>query len=95
MTEYKLSGWPDLPERQFTRTAYQRMLHALSLRYATVDQLARQTGLPRRQVKRFLKQLKAIGVTEIRQTSDWMLGWEKSQKWMRKWTAHCRTAIHL
>ncbi|RZT93658.1 hypothetical protein [Rivibacter subsaxonicus] len=56
MKHYKLSGWPDLPP-VYHRTAYRRMLHLMSQRFASVAQLTNESGLARPAVIAFLDML--------------------------------------
>lgn len=56
MKQYKLAAWPDLPAA-FHRTAYRRMLHQMSQRFVSVQQLMRASGLTRNAVVRFLDTL--------------------------------------
>ncbi|MGA0608794.1 hypothetical protein [Caldimonas sp. KR1-144] len=65
MKQYKLSGWPDLPP-PYHRTAYRRMLHLMSQRYASVPQLANESGLARPAVMAFLELLSARSVLRER-----------------------------
>lgn len=56
MKQYKLAAWPDLPA-SFHRTAYRRMLHRMSQRHVTVQQLMHESGLARAAVLQFLDSL--------------------------------------
>lgn len=56
MKHYKLSGWPDLPPT-YHRTAYRRMLHLMSHRFASVAHLTSESGLARPAVVAFLELL--------------------------------------
>lgn len=56
MKQYKLVAWPDLPA-PFHRMAYRRMLHQMSQRHVSLRQLARQSGLERSAVQRFIDTL--------------------------------------
>jgi hypothetical protein len=53
MKHYKLLAWPDLPTA-FHRTAYRRVLHEMSQRYATIAQLTHGSGLSRHDVRGLL-----------------------------------------
>jgi len=53
---YRLAGWPDLPAA-YRLTAYQRMLHQMSHRPASLRQLMRESGLQARAVRGFLDTL--------------------------------------
>lgn len=92
MTEYKLSGWPDLPD-EFKRTAYQRMLHEMSLRHATVTQLAYSSGLARGQVRRLLKRLIALGFAEKRHCDTWPVLWQQCQAWWYRHSLRTRPRV--
>lgn len=56
MKRYRLAGWPDLPSA-YHRTAYQRMLHRMSHRPASLRQLVRESGLQPSAVRGFLDTL--------------------------------------
>lgn len=56
MKQYKLAAWPDLPA-SFHRTAYRRMLHRMSQRHVSVQQLMHESGLARAAVMQFLDTL--------------------------------------
>lgn len=56
MKHYRLAGWPDLPAA-YHRTAYQRMLHQMSHRPASLRQLVLESGLQARVVRDFLDTL--------------------------------------
>ena len=56
MKHYKLVAWPDLPA-PFHRTAYRRMLHQMSQRHVSVQQLIHESGLSRAAVTQFLDTL--------------------------------------
>lgn len=58
MKQYKLAAWPDLPAA-FHRTAYRRMLHQMSQRHVSVQQLMHASGLTRNAVMQFLDILSA------------------------------------
>jgi len=53
---YRLVGWPELPSA-YHRTAYQRMLHQMSQRPASLRQLVRDSGLQTSAVRDFLDTL--------------------------------------
>jgi hypothetical protein len=63
MKHYKLSGWPDLPP-PYHRTAYRRMLHLMSQRFASVPQLTSESGLARPAVVAFLDMLDERGLVQ-------------------------------
>lgn len=56
MKHYKLAAWPDLPSA-FNRTGYQRMLHQMSQRHVSVQQLMHESGFARGAVMQFLDSL--------------------------------------
>jgi hypothetical protein len=56
MKRYRLAGWPELPSA-YHRTAYQRMLHQMSHRPASLRQLVRESGLQTSAVRGFLDTL--------------------------------------
>jgi DNA-binding IclR family transcriptional regulator len=56
MKRYRLAGWPELPAA-YHRTAYQRMLHRMSHRPASLRQLVRESGLQPSAVRGFLDSL--------------------------------------
>lgn len=56
MKRYRLAGWPELPAA-YHRTAYQRMLHCMSHRPASLRQLVRESGLQTSAVRGFLDSL--------------------------------------
>jgi lambda repressor-like predicted transcriptional regulator len=56
MKRYRLAGWPELPAA-YHRTAYQRMLHRMSHRPASLRQLVRESGLQTSAVRGFLDSL--------------------------------------
>ena len=68
MKHYKLSAWPDLPA-PFHRTAYRRMLHQMSQRYVSVQQLVQESGLARGEVLQFLDTLSERALLDLREHS--------------------------
>lgn len=56
MKHYKLARWPEL-EAPFHRTVYRRMLHQMSQRYVSVQQLVHESGLSRAAVVQFIDTL--------------------------------------
>jgi hypothetical protein len=85
MKHYKLSGWPDLPP-QYHRTAYRRMLHLMSQRYASVTQLANESGLARPAVMAFLELLSSRSVLRERDEAapDSFFGQLRPLEWFRR-----------
>lgn len=85
MKEYKLSGWPELPAL-YHRTAYRRMLHEMSQRYASVPQLVHASGLARQSVKEFVEMLSARGMLMERglPEPDSFFGGLMPLGWMRR-----------
>lgn len=69
MKAYKLSGWPELPA-PYHRTAYRRMLHEMSQRYASINQLMHASGLGRPAVKEFVEKLAARGMLVEREQQE-------------------------
>ena len=69
MKEFKLSAWPELLPAH-NRTAYRRMLNDMSHRYASLQQLAESSGLPRTEVRHFLELLEARGVLHERDVAS-------------------------
>ena len=69
MKHYKLAAWPDLPA-SFHRTAYRRMLHRMSQRHVSVQQLMHESGLARAAVMQFLDTLNERELLDEREQSD-------------------------
>lgn len=69
MKHYKLAAWPDLPA-SFHRTAYRRMLHRMSQRHVSVQQLMHESGLARAAVMQFLDSLHERELLDEREQSD-------------------------
>lgn len=61
MKEFKLASWPELPAA-YQRTAYRKLLSALSQRHLCLQQLVSASGLSRQEVRTFLDLLAHHGV---------------------------------
>ncbi len=85
MKYYKLQAWPDLPVA-FHRTAYRRMLHRMSQRYASVPQLMHESGLARLAVVQFLDLLSQRQLLSAREDGvpDSRFGQFKPVQWFRR-----------
>jgi hypothetical protein len=79
---YRLAGWPDLPA-PYHRTAYQRMLHQMSQRPASLRQLVRASGLQASAVRGFLDTLSQqdmlIEDEAVPKPKPTLVGWLKLQ----------------
>lgn len=69
MKQYKLGAWPDLPA-SFHRTAYRRMLHRMSQRHVSVQQLMHESGLARAAVMQFLEILHERQLLDEREQTE-------------------------
>lgn len=85
MKYYKLQGWPDLPVA-FRRTAYRRMLHRMSQRYASVPQLMHDSGLARAAVIQFIDLLTQSELLSTREddTPESRFGQLRPVQWFRR-----------
>ena len=85
MKHYKLQAWPDLPAA-FHRTAYRRMLHKMSQRYASVQQLMSESGLARTAVVQFLDMLAERKLLTVRDDGvpDSRFGPTSAFQWVRR-----------
>lgn len=74
MNEFRLLSWPEL-EHASLRTAHCRVLHAMSQRHASVDELAQASGLARPMVRRFIRELDHRGLLHKRRRGGHPLAW--------------------
>jgi hypothetical protein len=85
MKHYKLSGWPDLPPT-YHRTAYRRMLHLMSHRFASVAHLTSESGLARPAVVAFIELLEERRVLQEQEMAapDSLFGQLSPLSWFRR-----------
>ena len=88
MKQYKLAAWPELPA-SFHRTAYRRMLHRMSQRHVSVQQLMHESGLARAAVIQFLDTLQERNLLDAREQVDdtqpgSLFGQLKPLEWLKR-----------
>lgn len=85
MKEYKLAAWPDLPAA-YRRTAFRRVLHEMSQRFVTQQQLQQISGLSRHDLSDFLALMTASDVLLQRgeEESDSWFGALQPMNWLRR-----------